>query len=788
MREERVHEALDLCLARMRRGESLERCLFDFEDLAEELRPLLLVLRDVLSVREASIPVPPGRLAAGRRRFLVAARGMDAAAPVATVAEALDDCLVRLHRGDTIEAALAEYPVAIAQAVRPLVEMAQGVTRAVVAPPAPPSALRAGRERFLAAGGPGAAVGGIAAAYRNGHAGAGAEPNPVGADAMDGIGDALDTCLARLRAGERIDIVLADYPAPLADALRPLIAVAGEIFDSLTPAPAPARGLAPGRARFLEVAARARAHHAAVDGARRQAAATVAERAGWRGRIWPRVGALALRASAALALAVAAFLGGAVAVEHSAAVASALPGDSAYFIKRLNEQIDLLTTFDSGARARLESDLDRRRADEVAALSALGREADVTLRAAFLGLEEVIGPDGGVQLLLRVRIPPSGEGATEQVIQWAPGAAVDLGAFGDLRDLPPGTVLDLTVRTGGGASGRAQAVEVRVAQGAVLQATGTPTQAASATVVLRSTDAPKSTRTPVGDPSDQPPPPTPTQPPPTATIAATPTLALVPTAQGILNDPGKSPRKNLRGIVVAQPDPDVWRIEVGCPGKVVRVDIGQIGDMIGVDVLRRSVEVRGRFTDEGETEFVATKLQGNDPEPIRDEIGTVKELPGDGRLVLESNGETYTFQIGSAAVGGNLAVGVKATVQYRGCKYGSPEAVTITVLAPPPVRAFAETGVVADLSEASFTLVVDEEERFVVHFDADTVVRGPGGAPIALANGQRVEVHGTIGDDDTVHADEIIVEESAPPVPPELHAPTIMPEPTATRLPELAMP
>ncbi|MFN8484772.1 MAG: DUF5667 domain-containing protein [Anaerolineae bacterium] len=165
---------VDLCLRRIRAGESLDACLADYPAEAAELRPLLqtaLLLRAV-----SPPPVPdPARRAANRARFLNQAASLQA--PVAVdMSTALDACLLRIHSGDSIETALADYP-AQAAALRPLIETALAV-RTVPAAPTPDAAKRlAYRERFLTLAA--AMLGTAARVSANGHVPQTAQPAPA---------------------------------------------------------------------------------------------------------------------------------------------------------------------------------------------------------------------------------------------------------------------------------------------------------------------------------------------------------------------------------------------------------------------------------------------------------------------------------------------------------------------------------------------------------------------------------------------------------------------------------
>jgi len=831
MGERRVHDALDLCLARMRRGEGLERCLVDFADLTEELRPLLLLARDLHTTREASIPAPPRGLEPARERFIAAARAQRSAARAAAgmaiadpaEVDALDTSLARVRAGEPVDAVLAGYRAALAGHLRALIAAAVALGTTPPAPPAP-GGLAAARARFLAA--VAALAAGVVRVYTNGHA-----PRRA-AEADADIAEALDASLARLRAGERADVVLAGFPPAIADAIRPLIAAAAEVID-LPPAPPAPRGLEPGRARFLEaaaalgaaptgtaiaaedapdvvgtaldavlralaagtaldtalascppalagsvrplaemamalsgtavatprapgelaagrarfldVAARARQHHAGVARANTLAGATLAGTAAastaWWGRLAVRIPGRLGRAAAAMAMAVMLFFGGIVAVKDTAAVANALPGDSAYFIKRLNERLALLTALDPRVRVEIESEFDRRRAAEIAQLVVLRRSADVAVRAALLGVDVRSLADGRLQGLLRVRIPPDGDATAERVLVVDEHTALDLAGFAGLADLPPGALLHLVLRTGG-ADPRTLALNVRlidIRAVVPVAAAGPPT--AVARVVERPIGA---AATPTPGSLVQPLTATPSDPPPA-------TATLPPTVEPALTTTAGSTEKNIEyqsfaGSVIDQPasEPNVWHVaRDGCTAKqVVRVDISQVADWVGKDVKNQMVRVRGHFSNAEEDAFVAVKVKIIGPDPnisTGEAIGIVTAIEGD--LLTLDSGQTYLIGF---AIASDVTVGKKVTLRYRSCGVEVPTAIEIKVV--PDEEAVEVEGVVTDLVEGTrFTLVLDDDGdpqtpgTVTVTLDADTKISGATGS---LAVGQRVLVKG----------------------------------------------
>ena len=135
----------------------------------------------------------------------------------------VDEALRRLRAGESLETCLADYPAEAAE-LRPLIEAALLVRALPAAPPPNPAKKAALRARFLDA------------ASR-------LEPDP----------DMVDAAIQRVRAGERLDHVLADHPLEAAR-LRQVIETA-LAFKTLPAAPAPSRTKkAALRARFLAAA------------------------------------------------------------------------------------------------------------------------------------------------------------------------------------------------------------------------------------------------------------------------------------------------------------------------------------------------------------------------------------------------------------------------------------------------------------------------------------------------------------------------------------------------------
>ena len=194
----------------------------------------------------------------------------------------------------------------------------------------------------------------------------------------------LAEALASLDQGSDIESVLAGFPEEAGE-LTPLLetaAYARDTFDFFEP-PSTA-GLASGRQRMLEAAARKRAatgqpRWRSVLDAVRQAPSQVYRGAqDTIGQLF-RTPARGL-AMAAVLLALVVVAGGATVV----AAADSLPGDPLYGVKRTSERVRLALTTDPADRAALHARFNRERQSEARAVAGLGRPA----RLQFEGVLE----------------------------------------------------------------------------------------------------------------------------------------------------------------------------------------------------------------------------------------------------------------------------------------------------------------------------------------------------------------------------------------------------------------
>ncbi|MFN8499853.1 MAG: DUF5667 domain-containing protein [Anaerolineae bacterium] len=213
---------VDLCLRRLRAGESLDACLADYPAEAAALRPLLetaLILRAV-----STPPVPdPARRAANRARFLSQAAALSAPVPV-DIGVALDACLLRLRAGEPLDGVLADYPTQ-ADALRPLIATALTMRTVPAAPPPDPVKRAAYRERFLTLAA--ALLGATARVSANGHAPQPAQPAPA-APWYRRAYAAIAAFLAQPGYGRRVGLVAAGLALVLVVGASGVLAVSAE--------------------------------------------------------------------------------------------------------------------------------------------------------------------------------------------------------------------------------------------------------------------------------------------------------------------------------------------------------------------------------------------------------------------------------------------------------------------------------------------------------------------------------------------------------------------------------
>ena len=195
----------------------------------------------------------------------------------------------------------------------------------------------------------------------------------------------LAEALAGLDQGQDIEAVLAEYPEE-ADELAPLLEAAAyaretlDFFEPLSTA-----GLAAGRRRMLEAAARTRSE---------------TQRSWWQSALanfsqWFDTPARGL-ATAALLLALFVAAGGATVV----AAADSLPGDPLYGVKRTSERVRLALATNPTARATLHARFNRERQSEALTVAGMGRRAQLQFEGVLEHRTDDTWIVDGIELLV----------------------------------------------------------------------------------------------------------------------------------------------------------------------------------------------------------------------------------------------------------------------------------------------------------------------------------------------------------------------------------------------------
>lgn len=251
---DRARRALESCIARLRRGDTIAQALADCSHETDDLRTLLSTF-DLVRQAAVAPPAPPRGLAEGRDRFLAAAavlrNGADApvGAGIAAAEDALDQALSGAFGRTSVDGPNAR-PTSDG-AIDELVDVAAAVRRAVAPVPALNGALTSGKARFMAA----------ADVLRS----ARSDQADVAAEGVDA--EALDAALASVASGADLRAAVADSGATAPHTLADLLAVARDLGAT---APAPATAHRAGRAGFL-----AAAHGLAIATGRQPAEAAV---------------------------------------------------------------------------------------------------------------------------------------------------------------------------------------------------------------------------------------------------------------------------------------------------------------------------------------------------------------------------------------------------------------------------------------------------------------------------------------------------------------------------------
>jgi hypothetical protein len=685
------------------------------------------------------------------------------------LADALDACLARIKAGATRAEALADHPELAAE-LAPLLAQAERVASERVSPAPAPTGLAMGRSRFLEAANRARAAAPAAAA---------------GAADLDDprVTDALDSALDRVRAGEPSERAVAAFPA-LLPALAPLLATAGEVVAGRVSAPPPPRGLNPGRARFLAVAAELRAERAAAP------VGLLAGLAALLGLGGPAVGRPARRmAMASLAVLACLFLGTGVV---TTAAAEALPGDVLYPIKRLGEQVRLAISLDPASRTTVEIDLSRERAEELAGLVALGRPATLSWDASFLRLEPL--GTGAVLVVAPLGEAPSGE----QRLAWTAETRADLGPLpadseplAVLATLAPGTRLYLEVTSVAG--GTPTLVFLRVSgplPATLVEAPEQPVQRVAPLPAQQETATPEpgQTASPTAPVSPTPP----ATLPPTIAPTVAPTLTPAPTAGAPGEDDQGEPEVMLIGILVDKGDGLEWRVADGGQGsRIVLVDVRGLSDADRAAVKPGdSVRLAGHWTSREAGRFAATRLPGYSTPGACTEGVFFNETIASATMdivILEGNPLEY-WLVPSTQVNVALQPGTAVDGTYKRCDGGRTELLSI---GPASQEEALEAGLVVDLDEANRTFRLTETDsgpEVTVRYSADTPITKDG-QPAALKNGQRLEVRGHLdpGDPTVIIATSIRIEQDvagAAEAPQPGGEPTALPMPTASLPPD----
>lgn len=835
---DRARRALETCMARIRRGQTVAQALADCPDDGGELRSLLATFE---RLRDAAVtpPEPPRGLTEGRARFLAAAdalRTASAAVPAdaafAAEAEALDRAIAGEPSGASSELdGLAVLAGALRRDARPV--------------PAQNGALAAGRGRFLAAAGAlraarsevaeAADVEGLDAALARVAAGdpvaaaaagtadparlagllevarelrAASVPAPAPARgraaflaAAQGLAvatgrapaeagvdaETLDAALARLLAGEPAASIVAAAEGPAAEALAGLLRTATDVAAA---APAPAADLGAGRARLLEAAGGVRALRGAgrVAPAAMPAAAPRRGLAGWIQPLRPRIAALA----AALTLAL--FAGNAVLVPVSA---GARPGDGLlYRHKLLMQDLRLaVATVNPRWRSEVQAEISRERLADIAAAGP--EDVEVSVDGRLRGFEDLTQPgEKGHGLIHVAALGDDGERALTAA--WRDGQTrISLPeGLRSLADVPAGAPLRLKIRTGEEPPLALKVALLGLDPLVPLTATMTVTATASATPTLPSetptleptltaTASPTAT---LGATSTVPPSPTPSAtaptPTPTATVRNPVETRAIPRGQeleGQVLQIGPTDWTVRRAANVRKGDPDAVAIDV----RVTMAGLANAQALASVEVGDR-VRLRGEYQNGQRDVFAATKLIGHVRRDVacRDRgavLGVVARYQPGAGLVL-ADGTTFEFDATALPeITGEIQVGATVVVTHQECGGRLvARAVAVTSGGPSQPESREFNGVVRTLVDERTMELEVGGTRYTVRFDPATVTYL--GEPIVLAVGQRVGVWGRVVDEAAavVEAERVVVLRLAEPPTPEPPTPTMAAMPTAT--------
>jgi hypothetical protein len=770
----RVHDALDVCLGRLRSGDDLDTCLAGYADLADQLRPLLL-LAGSLQSDTIDPPEPPSGLSAPRERLMAAARsalgttersssGADAQAEqlISPATDtALDVCLARIRSGEDVARVVADFPEYETDLL-PILELAGHMLSDVPVPPPPPQGLEAARQRFLST----------------------AERLSASSQAQD---EAVDAAIALALSGDAVGASEA-LSTEGAEELQPLAELAAQMVADRVTVPPPPSGLAMARQRFVAAAdAQRAATAAAVHG-------TPDARAVEEGSLLDRLAALlsparptAMPRVAALAVAVLlAMVVGATSLSQS--VEAAIPGDALYPVKRMGEEVRLALVRDDDQRQALQALLSARRDSEIEAATAAGVVADVSWQVRLDGIDGD-GPDR--RLLVSVLTTEDGGRAIRQV-GISPDTVWLLGeAFREITDVPAGSLLGIVVRTRpSDPGGWPLAIRVELLdspQVEIATAEHEPEDRAFTVIereasVTPATPAPSATTIATLVPAT-----------PTRLTVATPTQTLAlatmtpTTAPAVVKEATRDRAEGvLRGLLSKRVDDATWSVaDIDQGGAVVTVDIRQLPASQTEDVRTGDgVDLDGRWLSPDHRKFRAEELLLHEPEAEvcieQSATGTVEDYKPGSFLLLTDNREFLMGSISEDAVGGvaPLEIGAEVLVKYLDCR-GIKKVIAITVLrgaggpargtgtARPPGVPYQGT-VERVVEPGEFMMLGDDGHLYTVLYGPDTPITG---AASEIRWQQEVGVIGWL-EGSQITAQSIEVYADAPP--------TATPQPTAT--------
>jgi hypothetical protein len=756
-----VQDALDLCLLRIAEGEAPDRCLADFPELAAELRPLLDAAVVIQQDLGAPAPPPAGSLVGGRTRLLAAAEAArlahsPALASEAAAAEALDRVLAAvLNTRDeaarngkqgfsgadqgrvptTGPAELTEAELSGSDSLTPLLATARAVQQSLRPSPPAPGGMAAGRERMLA----------IAAAV----AAAEAPLADVQPDQAESLDRALAAASVTASAGFRRTSA-ADAASPraagaeassTAEPHAALIGLVDRIRTETAAAPPAPQSLLPGRARFLEIAARTAKHRGMVASDQTIPRVAMHPALSWlRGRLtFGSAQAGLLRLTAASLAAVLLFFGGVRALETEAA--ASLPGDALYTIKRINESMDLmLHVFDTDASVRLRNEQAKLRATEIEQAIALGRLVESKVVGGLMGFGRTSADPEAPRGKVSVRVPAEGDDAEVHSYGWDAETRMSPGNWGKMSAVPRGSKVELRIVSERTVDGYARAISLKVLDQPAQPMTATATLTVTATITPTGGAAvpvTPTTATPTARPSASP-----TSASPTPLPSPTPTLAPSATATAAETVDDKEPPRaasalsRYSGWVVAQPRPNLWRIEEDLSQAVNDFDLSLLSDddRTGIVIGDAVRVVYRKGTNPRLVESIALVGKGRCVEGLQ-MGGTVASLEN-GRLRLNSGADFILPESIQGRV--KLQPGMEVEIRYRDCG-GRLELIDVTVLSAEPNIVSVEGLIdrIDELGEGRLSLHLDTGEQIDV--GPETEIR-PGGS--TLSPGQFIMVEG----------------------------------------------